>query len=63
MAFSTRGPTRSCGGYPCGAPPDGYAVSFAHFHERRLMAPPHRLLLLLLHHYKIELQHLNPYGI
>jgi hypothetical protein len=43
--------------------PDGYVVSFAHFHERGLAAPPHRFLLGLLHYYKIELQHLNPNGI
>jgi hypothetical protein len=43
--------------------PDGYVVSFAHFHVRGLMAPPHRFLLRLLHYYKIELQHLNPNGI
>jgi hypothetical protein len=45
------------------APPDSYAISFIPFHERRLMAPPYRFLQGLLHHYKIELQHLNPNGI
>jgi hypothetical protein len=44
-------------------PPDGYVVSFMHFHERGLVAPPHRFLLGLLHYYKIKLQHLNPNGI
>ena len=34
------------------APPDGYVVSFTPFHEHGL-----------LHHYQIELQHLNPNGI
>jgi hypothetical protein len=38
-------------------------VLFAHFHEYRLAAPPHRFLLGLLHYYKIKLQHLNPNGI
>jgi hypothetical protein len=45
------------------APPDGYVVSFVHFHERELVAPPHRFVLGLLHYYKIELQHVNPNGI
>ena len=43
--------------------PDGYVVSFTHFHERGLMTPAHKFLLGLLHFYKIELQHLNPNGI
>jgi hypothetical protein len=42
---------------------DGYIVSFAPFHERGLMIPPHPFLWGLLHHYWIELQHLNPNGI
>jgi hypothetical protein len=37
-------------------PPDGYVVSFAHFHDRGLMAPAHRFLLGLLHYYKIKLR-------
>ena len=45
------------------APPDGYDVSFAPFHERRLMIPPHPFFRGLLHHYQIELQHQNPNGI
>ena len=45
------------------APPDGYIVSFVPFHERGLMIPPHPFLRGLLHHYQIELQHLNPNGI
>jgi hypothetical protein len=44
-------------------PPDGYVVSFTPFHERGLVVSPHRFLWQLLHHYKIELQHLNPNGI
>ena len=43
--------------------PDGYVVSFAHFHERGLTTPTHKFLWGLLHNYKIELQHLNPNGI
>ena len=39
---------------------DGYVVSFALFHERGLMVPPHMFFQGLLHHYQIELQHLNP---
>ena len=42
------------------SPPDGYVVSFAHFHERGLTTPTHKFLWGLLHNYKIELQHLNP---
>jgi hypothetical protein len=44
-------------------PPDGYVVSFAHFHDHELVAPAHLFLLGLLHYYKIKLQHLNPNGI
>jgi hypothetical protein len=43
--------------------PDGYIVSFMHFHERGLATPTHRFLQGLIHYYKIELQHLNPNGI
>ena len=43
--------------------PDGYVVSFAHFHERRFAMPAHRFFRGLLHYYRIELQHLNPNGI
>ena len=43
--------------------PDGYVVSFAHFNEHGFATPAHRFLWGLLHYYKIELQHLNPYGI
>ena len=42
------------------SPPNGYVVSFAHFHERGLATPAHKFLRGLLHYYKIELQHLNP---
>ena len=42
------------------APPDSYIVSFVPFHERGLMVPPYPFFQGLLHHYHIELQHLNP---
>ena len=45
------------------APPDGYVVSFTLFHERGLVVPLHSFFWGLLHHYQIELQHLNPNGI
>ena len=35
--------------------PDGYVVSFAHFHERGLATPTHKFLRGLLYFYKIEL--------
>ena len=44
-------------------PPDGYIISFAPFHERRFTIPPHPFFWGLLHHYQIELQHLDPNGI
>jgi hypothetical protein len=44
-------------------PRDGYVVSFAHFHERGFGMPPHPFFRGFLHHYRIELQHLNPNGI
>ena len=40
--------------------PDGYVVSFMLFHEH---GSPHLFFQGLLHHYQIELQHLNPNGI
>ena len=42
------------------SPPDGYVVSFAHFHKRGFATPTHRFLRGLLHYYKIEVQHLHP---
>ena len=52
---------------PCGedalALPDDYVVSFVPFYERGLAVPPHLSFQGLLHHYQIELQHLNPNGI
>ena len=45
------------------APPDGFVVSFAPFHERGLAIPPYPFVRGLLHHYQIELQRLNPNGI
>ena len=44
-------------------PGDGYVVSFAHFHERGFTTPPSRFFRGLLHHYGLELQHLNPNNI
>jgi len=43
--------------------PDGYVVSFVLFHEHGLAVPLHPFFRGLLHHYQIELQHLNPNGI
>ena len=37
------------------SPPNGYVVSFAHFHERGLVTPAHKFLRGLLHFYKVEL--------
>ena len=45
------------------SPPNGYVVSFTHFHERGFMTPAHKFLRRLLPFYKIKLQHLNPNGI
>ena len=42
------------------APPDGYVIFFVPFHKRGLMVTPHLFFQGLLHHYQIELQHLNP---
>ena len=45
------------------APLDGYVISFVPFRDRRLTVPPHPFVYGLLHHYQIELQHLNLNGI
>ena len=37
------------------APPDGYVVSFTHFHERGFTTLAHKFLQGLLHYYKVEL--------
>ena len=37
------------------SPPDGYVVSFTHFHEHWLASPAYKFLRGLLHFYKIEL--------
>ena len=42
---------------------DGYIISFAPFHKHGFTIPPHPFFQGLLHHYQIELQHLNPNGI
>lgn len=44
-------------------PPNDYVVSFLLFHECGLALLPHCFFCGLLHHYNIELLHLNPYGI
>jgi hypothetical protein len=43
--------------------PDGYVILFMHFHEHGLASSPHKFLRGLLHHYGIELQHLNLNGV
>ena len=45
------------------APPEGYVVSFAIFHERGFAVPVHRFLWGLLDYYQVELQHLTPNGV
>ena len=45
------------------APPEGYVVSFAVFHERGFAIPAHRFLRGLLDYYDVELQHLTPNGV
>ena len=37
------------------APPEGYVVSFAFFHERGFVVPAHRFLRGLLDYYEVEL--------
>ena len=37
------------------SPPDGYVVSFVHFHDCRFATLTHKFLQGLLHYYKIEL--------
>jgi hypothetical protein len=37
------------------SPPDGYVMSFAHFHERGFTTPTHKFVRGLLHYYKVEL--------
>ena len=44
-------------------PPDGYIVFFMPFHKHGLTIVPHLFFWGLLHHYQVELQHLNPNGI
>ena len=45
------------------SPPEGYVVSFAHFHEQGFATPAHKFLRGLLNYYNVELQHLTPNGI
>ena len=44
-------------------PPEGYVVSFAHFHEWGFAMPAHQFFQGLLDYYQVELQHLTPNGI
>ena len=44
-------------------PPEGYVVSFAHFHERGFTMLAHQFFQGLLDYYQLELQHLTPNGI
>ena len=37
------------------SPPEGYVMSFAHFHERGFATPAYKFVRGLLHYYKIEL--------
>ena len=45
------------------SPPEGYAMSFTHFHERGFTIPAHKFLRGLLDYYQVELQHLTPNGV
>jgi hypothetical protein len=44
-------------------PPAGYIISFAHFHEQGFRMPASDFFRGLLHHYRIEMQNLNPNSI
>ena len=44
-------------------PPEGYIMSFTHFHEQGFATPTHKFLWGLLNYYNVELQHLTPNGI
>ena len=41
-------------------PPEGYVVSFTHFHEQGFAMPAHQFLRGLMDYYQVELQHLTP---
>ena len=45
------------------SPPEGYVMSFAHFHERGFTVPANKFLQGLLDYYQVELQHLTPNGV
>jgi hypothetical protein len=45
------------------APPEGYVVSFAPFHERGLEVPPSQFMRAIPHYYGVELHHLAPNSI
>jgi hypothetical protein len=44
-------------------PPNGYVVSFVHFHERGFMAPVSRFMRALCYHYGVELHNFAPNAI
>jgi hypothetical protein len=44
-------------------PPDGYVVSFIHFHERGFAAPASRFMRALCHRYGVELHNFAPNAI
>ena len=44
-------------------PPEGYVMSFAHFHEWGFTIPTHKFLRGLLDYYQVELQHHTPNGV
>jgi hypothetical protein len=41
----------------------GYVVSFARFHKRGFGMPADKFIRWIIHHYKLELQNLNPNSI
>jgi hypothetical protein len=45
------------------SPLEGYVVSFIKFHRHRLGSPPSCFIMVLLHHYGIELEHFSPNAI
>ena len=62
-AWTTAEEWRLPGDEDAPSPPDGYVVSFAHFHKRGFATPAHKFLRGLLNYYNVELQHLTPNGI
>ena len=64
MVFFMGGLVRWSGWFPamrrCRCRPTVTSFFFAPFHEHGLTIPPHPFFRGLLHHYQVELQHLNP---